>query len=206
MTELHPGLELFRDQLRAAIERDLSRRTRTRTLQVAVPMAAAAATAAAVVAFTGGTSVQNADAAILRHVAAALTSPSGTILHERATVTAGSSTYPFELWARSDPPYGYRVHKWGHQGVGSGKTTDPAATLRALVQSGQATVDANTTFDGVPAFKLTVTGASDHWLNGTAYVSKADYHPLQMSTNGESIRFQSYEYLPATAANLALAG
>jgi len=56
----------------------------------------------------------------------------------------------------------------------------------------------------VPAYRLTVTGASDRWLNGTVYVSRADYHPLQIETNGERIVFQSYEYLPATAANQAL--
>ena len=38
-------------------------------------------------------------------------------------------------------------------------------------------------------------------------MSSADYHPLEIDTTdggGERIVFQSYEYLPATTANLAL--
>ena len=205
MTELHAGLELFRDQLRDAVARDLDRRPRRRALRVAIPAAAAAAAVALIFGLTGRSPVPSADAAIMRHVAAALTAPPATILHERALVTVGSTTSPYELWIESTPPHHYHVIKWGHAGTGSGRgSSDPAATLRSLVTSGNAHVDAATTFDGVPAYKLTVTGASDRWLNGTAYVSRADYHPLQIETNGQRIMFQTYEYLPATAANLQL--
>jgi hypothetical protein len=70
------------------------------------------------------------------------------------------------------------------------------------VQSGQARVDASTTYAGVPAYQLTVAGAPDRWLNGTAYVARSDYHPLLIESNGESIRYTAYEDLPANAASV----
>jgi hypothetical protein len=206
MTELHAGLDLFRDQLRDAVARDLDRRPRRRAALLAVPAGAAAAALTLVV--TGGAPPPGADAAIMRHVVTALTAPPATILHERAMVTRGSTTQPYELWVENNPPYGYRVIKWGHEGTGTGTAPDdPAAALRAMVQSGQAHVDAATTFAGIPAYKLTVTGSATRFLNGTVYVSRSDYHPLEIDTTdggGERIVFQSYEYLPATPANQAL--
>jgi len=217
MTEMHAGLEQFREQLRDAVARDLSRRRSPASAlrgrypagaATAVALAAAAA-GAAVLALNGGSAaVPTADAAIMRHVVAALTAPPATILHERALVRSGSTTAPYELWIESNPPHAYRVIKWGHEGTGTGGTpTDPAAELRSLVASGNAHVDAATTFDGVPAYKLTVSGSSDRFLNGTAYVSRTNYFPLEIDTTGnggERIAVQSYGYLPATQSNLAL--
>ena len=204
MTDLPAGLDLFRDQLHDAVARDLSRRPRRRAAHGLIGVAGIGAAAALALTLSGGAPAPMADAAVMRHVVTALTAPPATILHERAMVTLGSTTQPYELWVQSSPPYSYRVIKWGHAGTGTGSAPDdPAATLRLMVHSGQAHVDAATTFAGVPAFRLTVTGASDRWLNGTVYVSRADYHPLQIETNGERIVFQSYEYLPATAANQA---
>jgi hypothetical protein len=218
MTNLHAGLELYRDQLHSAIERDLGhggtlrRARRGGRLRLAVPTAVAAATATAlVVSFTSGPPVQSADAAILHHVAAALTPPAGAIVHEQAMVSlAGKPAQPFELWQQTAPPYKYRVIKWGHEGSGTarhGSPDDPAATLRSLVQSGQAKVEASTTFHGVAAYKLSVHGAGDTFLNGTAYVERDNYHPLEIDTaagGGEAIRYQTYEYLPGTPASTAL--
>jgi hypothetical protein len=223
MTETHAGLSLFRDQLRDAIARDLarSRARKPRMRVVAGPLggvpaalataagvAAVAAVAGVAVALSGGPSVSSADAAIIRHVRAALSEPAGAILHERAIVTAGSATTNYELWIQTDAPYRYRVVKWGHQGTGtSGASYDLAATFRSLVDSGQATVDSTTAIDGTPAYKLTVTGASDKFANGTVYVSTADYHPLLIDTTangGERISFQTYEYLPSSPATLQL--
>ncbi len=213
MTELHAGLALFRDQLRDAIAQDLKRSRRARSrrrwvLRLTPGVTAAAAAGALVIAFTGEPPVQSADAAILRHVAAALTSPPATILHERALVTAGSQTRPYELWILSDPPHRYHVIKWGHDAAGeAGAPYNPAASLRSLVQAGKATVTGSTTFDGVEAYKLTVSGAADRFLNGTAYVSRSDYRPLEIDTTGnggERIVFQTYEYLPVTPASLQL--
>jgi hypothetical protein len=153
-----------------------------------------------------------ADAAILRHVAAELAPPAGTILHEQAMVSlAGAPAVPYELWAQADAPHAYRIIKFGHEGTGTRGSTGPddfAASLRAMVQSGQATIAATTTFDGVRAYKLTVTRSPVRFLNGTAYVAASDYHPLELDTTdivgGEVIKFTAYEYLPANAANMRL--
>jgi hypothetical protein len=210
MTELHAGLKLFRDELRDAVARDLAspRRPRPRARGALVPvLSAAAAAGVLVVTQTGAPAVPTVDAAIMRHVTAALTPPAATILHERALVTRGSTTQPYELWTETGPPFHYRVIKWGHEGAGVGsEPTDPAAALRSLVASGKAHVAASTTIAGVAAYKLTVAGAP-RFLNGTAYVSRADYRPLEIDTTdggGERIVFQSYEHLPANSSNLAL--
>jgi hypothetical protein len=128
-------------------------------------------------------------------------------MHERALVTVGSTTRPFELWVENVPPYHYHLLKWGHRraGTSSGPADDPAARLRALVKAGKAKVDGTTTVNGVAAYKLTVNGASERFLNGTVYVAQGNYYPLEIDTagnGGERIVFQTYEYLPATAANL----
>jgi hypothetical protein len=84
---------------------------------------------------------------------------------------------------------------------------DAAADLRSLVQSGGAKVDAKTTFDGVAAYRLTVSGASPHYLNGTVYVARDDFRPLRIEMTiqagldgidvAETIDYTRYEYLPA---------
>ena len=77
---------------------------------------------------------------------------------------------------------------------------DAAATLRALVQSGNASVVGTTTIDGVAAYELQVSGAPDATLDGTAYVAQSDYRPLLIqTTSGETISYSTYEYLPASA-------
>ena len=215
MTELHAGLRLYRGQLRDAIARRLEQETSARprrrhALRVGAPAAAGLAAAALAVIFTGGNAAQSADAAILHRVAVALTSPPGTILHERALVTAGGTTAPYELWIDNARGYRYHVQKWGHEGTGIDRGPyDPAAELRSLIASGNATVDGTATIDGAAAYKLTVSGSSDRFLNGTAYVSQSNYHPLLIETTGnggERIVVQTYEYLPATPANLRLVG
>ncbi len=242
MNELPAGLRLYRNQLREAVARDLGRgKIQGRTLRLAVPATAVtAAVAAAVVVFTGGSQVSAADAAILRGVATALAPHPGTILHEQALVTiAGQAPSHYELWEQADSPYAYRVIKFGQEaswngssyanydqssntisqqpGGSSGSRNSPddaAADLRALVESGQATIDSETSFDGVAAYRLTVNGASPHYLNGTVFVRRSDYRPLEIQTAAqagptgalvaETIEFKAYEYLPASPANLGL--
>lgn len=216
MTQLHNGLELYREDLRRAVARQQlagEKRSRLRAdrrlVRVAVPAAAALGAGALALTLSGGSPVSSADAAILRHVEAALTSPPATILHERAMVTLAGVTAPYELWAESVPPYHYHVLKWGHAGTGttSRAPDDFAAELRALVATGNAWVAGSTTVDGVAAYKLQVSGSSDRFLNGVAYVARSNYHPLEIDTTangGERIVFQTYQYLPATAANLRL--
>jgi hypothetical protein len=241
MNEIPAALQLYRDQLREAIERDLQRRHRPLAVRrpparlVAPPLIAAVAAVVVTAVFLGaGRHTQPAEAAILSRLAAALTPPPSTILHEQAQISLpGEPAQPFELWVEADAPQAYRVIKWGHEaswngssfstydagtntitaGLASALTAglshepiDPAATLRSLVQSGQATVDGTTTIDGVAAYRLTVTSSPDPFLVGTAYVAITNYQPLEIdtTTNSETIVFQTYEYLPATSANLQL--
>jgi hypothetical protein len=67
-------------------------------------------------------------------------------------------------------------------------------------------VDGTTTINGIQAYRLTVTNSPDPFLLGTAYVATSDYHPLEIdtTTDSETIVYQTYEYLPATSANLQL--
>lgn len=236
--DIPQGLRVYRGQLHAAVDRDLTRphgpltvlarlRPRRRRGLVAYAVGAAAAIALTVALVTAGSPAQSADAAVLHAVAAALTPPAGTILHETGTMTMpGQAAKSFELWAQADPPYtvGGAVGPVGgavpgdHTAVTNSSATmpavgplpdsdhaplDAAATLRALVQSGNASVVGTTTIDGVAAYELAVSGAPAATLDGTAYVAQSDYHPLLIqTTSGETISYSTYEYLPDTPANL----
>jgi hypothetical protein len=220
----HAGLSAYRDQLRDSVARDLEHRGRSRlsrrgVITWAVPAAAlAAATAAVLITVVGGAaSPTPADAAILRHVSAALTPAPGEILHEHAVVSLnGGPGHVYELWA--DTSNGaYHVAKFGHEATGTSNGSgvqDAATSLRALVQSGDATVVGPDSVDGTPAWKLHVSGAADPFLNGTVYVAQSNYEPLLIQTDAarcdtpctETIRYQAYEYLPRTAENLARVG
>jgi hypothetical protein len=239
-----PYLESLREELVRGVGRNNQRRRRTLVAArgAALIVAVAGAAIAGLTIFgAAGPQTETANAAVLHKVATALAPPAGTILHEQAMVTIqGMAPATYELWQESDSPYAYRVIKFGHEASWNGSVLasydsgtntivdqpgapssnsayapdDQAAQLRALVASGQARIDANTTFHGVPAYKLTVTGASSPFLNGTDYVAKGDYHPLEIQTTvssslssagiPETIDFQTYEYLPATSANLQL--
>jgi hypothetical protein len=91
---------------------------------------------------------------------------------------------------------------------------DTAATIRSLISSGQAHVAGSALVDGVPAYVLSLSGlpVGGGLANGTYDVAKSDYHPLLLQTTvgcqqgqcPETVRFQAYEYLPETSANLSL--
>ncbi|HMK92249.1 MAG TPA: hypothetical protein VK576_04560 [Thermoleophilia bacterium] len=235
MNEAHipRGLQAYRGQLHQAVARDLSRshgpltvlarlRPRRRRGFIAYAVGAAAAVALAVALVTAGGPVQPADAAILHHVAAVLTPPAGTVLHEMGTIgLPGQDARAFELWAQADAPYGV-VAKSGPvggptpgqhqaetnssatgpavQGSGSHAPLDAAVAVRALVQSGDATVVGTTAIDGVAAYELQVTAAPNANLDGTVYVAQSDYRPLLIkTTSGETISYSTYEYLPSSA-------
>ena len=211
---MHAGLRLYRTQLRDAIAFDL-KRPRGRTRQLAVPALAVAAVAAVAIVTVSslGTHAPVANAAILHRISAALGPRSGTILHERALVSVPGQSSTYELWAQADSPHAYRMIKWGHESTGQGHEADDiASTVGQLVQSGQVQVAAATA-DGVAAYKLTISGSSDRFLNGTVYVARDNYRPLLIQTGAgcsgactETIKYQTYEYLPANAANLRLVG
>jgi hypothetical protein len=239
MNDLHPELLLYRTRLRAAVAADLRRRRTSRwAIRLGAPaLAVGAAVAAAVVLLAGGTTVSSADAAVLHRVVGALTAPTGTLLHERALVTlAGQTPATYELWQDSNSPYAYRVLKFGHEAAWNGTEfvtydagsnslyvqpgdagargpDDAAAQLRSLVAAGNATIAEQTIFHGVPAYKLIVSGAQANYLNGTVYVARADYRPLEIRTTAqtgpsgapiaETIDYQTYEYVPSTVASRA---
>jgi hypothetical protein len=213
-----------------------ARRVGRRALALALSVPATAAAAAAVLLTAGGASgPSSASAAIIRHVRAELTAPPGQILHESATVTLpDGSSMPFELWVQTGGTGVYRVIKDGqevslsdtkneiynpstntiavsplppaiHQ-LEVSKGGDPAAELKRMVDSGQATATP-TTYNGTRAYKLSVNSSSDTLLNGTAYVARSDYRPLELDYAphpGAKVVFSAYEYLPATPVNDAL--
>jgi hypothetical protein len=240
-TDIPDTLDTYRNELHAAIERDLARGTRTgrlkrQALALSVPATAVAATTATVLLTAGGASGPSlASAAIIRHVRAELTAPAGSILHESAIVTLpDGSSMPFELWTRAGTGV-YRVIKFGqevslsdtqneiydsstntvtvsplppaiHQREVS-RGVDLADELKRMVDSGQATATP-TTYNGIPAYELSLNPSGDTWLNGTAYVAQSDYRPLEIDSStshgGEKVVFSVYEHLPATPTNNAL--
>jgi hypothetical protein len=239
-------LERFRAELRDAIDKDLARRAaRRRTVKLTAGLAVPGLLAVALgvvlsVVLVTGPGMRPADAAVLTAAQSALTPPAGTILHERATVTVGGQPpQRYEVWIEAAAPGAYRVIKFGHEAAWNGKTIsvyeqasntitvgtaipsyhfplDIAATMRSLIASGRAQVTGTTMADGVPAYRLTITGLPGGWVsgvaNGTYEAARSNSHPLLIETTvdcgsgrcPETVRFQIYQYLPATPANLSL--
>jgi outer membrane lipoprotein-sorting protein len=202
--------------------------------RVAAAAALTACVAAVMVLLAGRVaSPQPAQAAIVRHTQAAVALAPGMILHERALVSVdGRSWQPYELWSATGEPQRFRVIKFGRElsrdgsivstydagantitrepaptaATGAGPV-DLAASMRSLLQSGQARVSGTATVDGTPAYRLTLGPASGASAPATAYVDQRDYRPLLLeysASGGETIRYETYEYLAATAANLRL--
>jgi outer membrane lipoprotein-sorting protein len=202
--------------------------------RVAAAAALTACVAGVIVLLAGRVaSPQPAQAAIVRHTQAAIALAPGMILHERALVSVdGRSWQPYELWSATSDPQRFRVIKFGRElsrdgsivstydagtntitrGLAPTAATGPrpvdlAAEMRSLLQSGQARVSGMATVDGTSAYRLTLGPASAATAPATAYVDKHDYRPLLLdysANGGETIRYETYEYLSATAANLGL--
>jgi len=212
MTALHPALVQFRDDLRRAIGDDLrrhaARRRRFRiTARVTVPAALAALGVSLALVLGSGPGISPADAAIVRSAGAALTPPTGSVLHAAAAISVGNGPpQRYELWATPDA---FRVIKASHELSWNGTVAseydsqantirmtgpvapnhqayDLAATLRSLIQSGRAAVTGTTVVDGVPAFVLRVSDLGSGWTSGAAKgtyeVAQADYRPLLVQT------------------------
>jgi len=210
-----------------------ARRGLRRALALSVAATAAAATTAIVLLTAGGASgPSSASAAIIHHISAELTAPPGQIVHESATVTfPDGSSMPFELWAQTGGTGVYRVIKDGQEVSLSGTENeiyepltntvtisplppaihqrevshgiDLADELKRMIDSGQATATP-TTYNGIPAYELTLNPSGDTLLNGTAYVARSDYRPLETDSTSAKVVFSAYEHLPATPANEAL--
>jgi hypothetical protein len=181
---------------------------------------------------TGG-GMSPADAAILTGAEGALSPPPNTVMHVRAMVTVGTDpAQPYELWA-TDTTFRVIKEGVEFAGNVNGSTTsnydaatntittgiyhppnhapvDQPATIRSLIASGQAQVTGSTVVDGVPADVLSLTNlpVGSGLVDGTFDVAKSDYRPLLVQTtvggSPETVHFETYEYLPATAANLSL--
>jgi hypothetical protein len=181
-----------------------------------------------------GGGANSADAAILAAAQSALTPPGGSILHVTATVTVGDVTHPYELWATDDASrvikagtefasdggaeslYDPTNNTISPLDTGNHTSVDLAAALRSAIASGEAQVTGTTVVNGVPAYVLSLSSLPPGWssglANGTYEVAKSDARPLEADTTiecyhgpcTEHIDFGTYEYLPATPANLSL--
>jgi hypothetical protein len=241
MTMLQPELQSFRHELRAAVDADLARhrdqrRRIKRAVAIGTPGGLAVLGLSLALVLGAGTSPSPADAAILSSAQSALTPPPDSVFHVAATITLGSGpAQPYELWSAGSS---YRFIKFGYEAASNGTTSssydaatntlyvdiynpqnhgpvDTAATIRALISSGQAQVAGSAVVDGVPAYVLSLSGLPEGGglANGTYDVAQSDYRPLLLHTTiacqqgpscSETVQFQSYEYLPETSANLSL--
>lgn len=104
----------------------------------------------------------------------------------------------------------------GYQAIENG--TDPVATLRAAILEGRARVAGSTRFRGRTVQRIDIrlpqqlpadapllpAGHPRTRAEAFALVEPKTFHPVEIVYGGQTDRFLTYEYLPATAANLAL--
>ena len=208
-------------------------RHRRPALRFALPAGAAAAALAAtviVVLAGGGTGGPGtASAAILHRTLAAVTPPSGTILHVKTVDRTDGTEFVGEWWQQTSPPYAGRGIKGpaGHLGefaddgtksyaydpatntiyerpdTGRPSFGDPVTMIRQQLADGEARVSGPTVIAGQPLYAIRLS-------NGiTAYVDAGSYVPRYVDDpqrDGTTVRFQvvAYDYLAATPENLSL--
>jgi hypothetical protein len=94
---------------------------------------------------------------------------------------------------------------------------DPVAAVRTAIRAGRAHDQGRTRLDGrtverirvdpCPLSRFTGCRRDEDTLTeagGYAFVDPETYHPVEIRMDGSTTRFSTYEYLPRTAANLAL--
>jgi hypothetical protein len=204
---------------------------RRRRLGVGSAALAAATAVAAIVALigTGGSGgPTSADAAIIAHVARAMSPPANLIVHVSETgVQPDGTRVAAEWWQETNPPYAMRLIKAAagseHEGATNGTTTcslydpgtntihqhtncalskliDPVETARADLANGTAKVAGTVTIDGQSLYKIALG-------NGvTGYFDQTTYRPAYLDNpqgDGSVVRTHvlTYEELPLTAAN-----
>jgi hypothetical protein len=82
---------------------------------------------------------------------------------------------------------------------------DPVKAVRNAIRAGRAHDQGRTTLHGRTVERIRVDRGP--WGGGYAYVDPETYHPVEIRIDGGAggvTRFATYEYLPRTAANLAL--
>lgn len=195
----------------------------------------------------------------LERAQAALTPPTGSILHYRweseTPADSGCATGPSEVWIDQTPPHAYRAFLTDcggqQQEIGGELNTkqilrfeppntlvvpdlffdvppDPTTWLRGAIREGSAHDEGRTQLDGRTVERIRIDCPAEaprqgpdraplpHCLPETyVYVDSETYFPVQYSIPGGFayvggkrydlvVRFQAFEYLSRTPANLAL--
>jgi hypothetical protein len=204
--------ERLRLSIRATLREELQRKPKAhRRRRVAVGSAAlaAATAAAAIVALigTGGSGgPSSANAAILAHVARAMSPPANLIVHVKETgVQPDGTPVSAEWWQETNPPYAIRIIKGPtdqlHEAASKSSTlTDPVETVRAELTTGTANVAGTVTINGQSLYKIELP-------NGVVgYFDQTDYRPVYLDNpqrDGTVVRTHVlvYEELPLTSEN-----
>ena len=196
--------------------------------------AGAAVVAAVIVVAGGTQATSADAATLHRIAAALTPAPGTILHERALQTIGDGAPQVYELWQQTDRPSAARWIKLGQEVSSDGTNmseydprsntititrdeasastpaVDLAQMLRSLVESGNARVEGVTTLDGRRVYKLTVHDAPGPFQNGTAYVARDTYYPIVIESRGgacncdATIRFQAYEYLPASRANLRL--
>jgi len=207
--------ERLRSAIRARLGEQVLVRPRPRRslwLRFGWAPAAAAAMAAAIVSFgwpggSGGPSA--ADAAIVRHALAAITSPANAIVHVKETGVQDGTPVGVEWWQETSPPYALRMIKgYAGRAVESAVASAPGpvdaiAPVREQLRRGDADVEGTTTIDGATLYKIKLSSGV------IAYFDKTDYKPVYLDNpqhGGSTVRTRvvTYEELPMTPDNMKL--
>jgi hypothetical protein len=231
LAEPQPADERLRLAIRAALVEELQgrpERRRRQRLVLGSAAVAAATLAAAIVALIGtGGGPSSANAAILAHVARAISPPANLIVHVKETgVQPDGTQVAAEWWQETSPPYAMRLIKGplGHEveSAADGTTSsqydaatntiyqhpdstaptlvDPIETVRAALTDGTAQVAGTVTIDGRTLYKIELP-------NGVVgYFDRTDYRPVYLDNpqrDGSVIRTQviTYEELSITPAS-----
>jgi hypothetical protein len=214
------------DQLR---EQPKARRRRRLALgSVALAAATAVAATVALIGTDGSGGPTSANAAIIAHVASAMSPPANLIVHVNETgVQPDGTLVAAEWWQETNPPYAMRLIKGAagseHEGASNGTTTcslydpgtntiyqhtncalskliDPVETARAALANGTANVAGTVTIAGQSLYKIELG-------NGvTGYFDQTTYRPVYLDNpqgDGSVVRTHvlTYEELPLTPTN-----
>jgi hypothetical protein len=231
LAEPRPDDEHLRLAIRATLGEHLqarpTRRRRARLVLGAAGLAAATA-AAALVALIGSGGPSSANAAILAHVARAVTPPANLIVHVKETGTLPEGTQVgAEWWQETNAPYALRLIKGPlgqeNEGGSDGTTAyqydastntiyeqpdskaptlvDPIETARAALANGTAQVDGTVTIDGQSLYKIDLSDGV------VGYFDRTDYQPVYIDNpqrgGGSVVRTKvlTYDELANTAEN-----
>lgn len=202
------------------------------SLRLALPAAAAlGASAVAVLLFLGGGGAgpSAASAAILHRTLAAVTPPTGKIVHVKTTDVENGVQFVGEWWQETSPPYASRGTKGlaGHLAefaddgnisytydpstntiyerpdTSPPTSDDPVTLIRSELANGRAQVAGTTVINGASLYAITLSSGVVAYVDKTTYVPRYLDDPQR---NGTTVRLDvvTYEYLPASASDTRL--